>query len=60
MEISKIWIFDTGISGGFIIANTAKEAMEKLSLDRGTVMDDDTSIYPLSALDLNKDVHDLW
>lgn len=60
--IDSIWIFEIqdGICGGFIIANSEEEAMKKLSLDRGAEMSDITVIYPLAALDLNKDVHDLW
>lgn len=63
MDITKIWIFEIldGIGGGFIIAETEEEARTKLSLQRGVEMSEDiTAIYPLTALDLNKDVHDLW
>ena len=63
MDITKIWIFEIldGIGGGFVIAETEEEARTKLSLRRGVEMSEDiTSIYPLTALDLNKDVHDLW
>ena len=63
MEINKIWIFEIqdGVSGGFIIADTEEEARIKLSLDRGTEITRDIAmIYPLTALDLNKDVHNLW
>lgn len=63
MDITKIWIFEIqdGISGGFILAETEEEARTKLSLQRGVEMlEDITAIYPLTALDLNKDVHDLW
>lgn len=61
--LDKIWIFEIqdGACGGFIIANSEEEARKKLSLDRGVEMgEEDTAIYPLTALDLNKDVHDLW
>lgn len=63
MDITKIWIFEIldGIGGGFIIAETEEEARAKLSLQRGVEMSEDlTAIYPLTALDLNKDVHGLW
>lgn len=63
MEINKIWIFEIqdGLCGGIIIADTEEEARKKLSLDRGMEMTKDfTAIYPLNALDLNKDVYDLW
>ena len=63
MGIDKIWIFEIqeGVCGGFIIADSEEEARKKLSLDRGVEMGEDiTIIYPLTALDLNKDVHDLW
>lgn len=63
MEINKIWIFEIqdGVCGGFVIADTEEEARIKLSLDRGTEIPKDiVMIYPLTALDLNKDVHDLW
>lgn len=63
MGINKIWIFEIqdAICGGIIIADTEEEAWKKLSLDRGVEMTKDiTVIYPLNALDLNKDVHDLW
>lgn len=63
MGINKIWIFEIqdGVCGGFIIADTEEEARIKLSLNRGMEMSKDfTIIYPLTALDLNKDVHDLW
>ena len=63
VDITKIWIFEIqdGISGGFILAETEEEAHTKLSLQRGVEMSKDiTAIYPLTALDLNKDVHDLW
>lgn len=62
MGIDKIWIFEIqdGVCGGFIIADSEEEAMKKLSLDRGVEMGDIAIIYPLNALDLNKDVHDLW
>lgn len=63
MGIDKIWIFEIqdGFCGGFIIANSEDEARKKLSLDRGIDMPKDICvIYPFTALDLNKDVHDLW
>ena len=63
MEINKIWIFEIqdGVCGGIIIANSEDEARKKLSLDRGiSITKDICVIYPLMALDLNKDVHDLW
>lgn len=63
MGIEKIWIFNIqdGIYGGFIIADSEDEARKKLSLNRGMDMSKEfCTIYPLSALDLNKDVHDLW
>lgn len=63
MGIDKIWIFEIqdGVGGGIIIANSEEEARKKLSLDRGIEMTKAfTVIYPLNALDLNKDVHDLW
>ena len=63
VDITKIWIFEIldGIGGGFIIAETEEEARAKLSLQRGVEMSEDiTAIYPLTALDLNKDIHDLW
>lgn len=63
MEINKIWIFEIqdGVCGGIVIANSEDEARKKLSLDRGISMTKDICvIYPFTALDLNKDVHDLW
>lgn len=63
MEINKIWIFEIqdGVCGGIIIADSDDEARKKLSLDRGiSITKDICVIYPLTALDLNKDVHDLW
>lgn len=63
MEINKIWIFEIqdGVCGGIVIANSEDEARKKLSLDRGISMTKDFCIiYPLTSLDLNKDVHDLW
>ena len=63
MDNTKIWIFEIqdGICGGFIIAETEEEARTKLSMQRGVEMSEDiTAIYPLTALDLNKDIHDLW
>ena len=63
MDISKIWIFEIqdGISGGIIIADSGDEARRKLSIERGIDMPKDIcAIYPLTALDLNNDVHDLW
>lgn len=63
MEVNKIWIFEIqdGFSGGFVIADSEDEARKKLSLDRGIDMPKDICvIYPLVALDLNKDIHDLW
>lgn len=63
MRIEDIWIFEVqdGVCGGFIVAKSEEEARTKLSLDRGTEMSKDIAvIYPLTALDLNKDVHDLW
>ena len=61
--MDKIWIFEIqdGVCGGIIIADTEEEAREKLSLDRGIEMAKEfTLIFPLTALDLNKDVHNLW
>ena len=63
IDITKIWIFEIldDFGGGFIIAETEEEARAKLSLQRGVEMSKDFAvIYPLTALDLNKDVHDLW
>lgn len=63
MSIDKIWIFEIqdGVCGGFIIADSEEDARKKLSFDRGIEMTkDNTIIYPLTCLDLNKDVHDLW
>lgn len=63
MDINNIWIFEIqdGACGGFIIADTEEEARKKLSLDRGIYASPEfTVIYPLTALDLNKAVHDLW
>ena len=63
LNINKIWIFEMqdGIRGRFIIADSEEDAMKKLSLDREVNMNDgSTIIFPLNALDLNKDVHDLW
>ncbi|MBO5969903.1 MAG: hypothetical protein J6S14_15555 [Clostridia bacterium] len=63
MDITKIWIFEIqdGIAGGFIIAETEEEARIKLCLHRGIDMSEDfTYIYPLTSLDLNKDIHVLW
>lgn len=61
--INRIWIYEIqdGVSGGFILADTEEEARMKLSLNRGAEMTKDfVVIYPLTALDLNRDVHDLW
>jgi hypothetical protein len=61
--INKVWIFEIqdGVCGGIIIADTEEEARTKLSLDRGVEMGKEIAmIFPLTALDLNKDVHDLW
>lgn len=63
MGIDKIWIFEIqdGVGGGIIIANSEEDAKKKLSLDRGVeITKGFVDIYPLNALDLNKDVHDLW
>lgn len=63
MSIDQIWIFEVqdGICGGIIIADTEEEARKRLSLDRGMEMSKDiANIYPLTALDLNKFVHDIW
>lgn len=63
--MDKIWIFEMqdGIFGGFIIADSEEDAWEKLSLDRNIPiknLKEVTTIYPITALDLNKSVHDLW
>lgn len=63
--MDKIWIFEMqdGVSGGFIIAGTKEEAWKKLALDRNTnveSLEGFTVIYPITALDLNISVHDLW
>ena len=63
--MDKIWIFEMqdGIFGGFIIADSEEDAWEKLSLDRNIHiknLKEVTIIYPITALDLNKSVHDLW
>lgn len=63
MNVNEIWIFEIqdGLCGGFIIADSEEEARTKLSLERGMDMSKEhVSIYPLTAFDLNKDVHDLW
>ena len=63
MNINEIWIFSMGdgFTGGFIIAKTEEDAWKKLSLDRGTeITKDICSIFPITSLDLNKPVHDLW
>lgn len=72
MGLENIWIFEIncelsgnlkcGISGGFIIANSEDEARKKLYLDRGRDLGKDftVEIYPITALDLNKVVHNLW
>lgn len=63
MGIDKIWIFEIqdSICGGFVIADSEEEARKKLSLDRGVDASKEfVVIYPLTALDLNKPVHDLW
>lgn len=65
LSVSQIWIFylQDGFCGGIIIANSEEEAFKKLAFDRGATVEQMkgfTSIVPFSALDLNKDVHDLW
>lgn len=64
-KMDKIWIFEMqdGIFGGFIIADSEEDAWVKLSLDRNIPiknLKEVTIIYPITALDLNKSVHDLW
>ncbi len=63
--MDKIWIFEMqdGIFGGFIIADSEENAWKKLSLDRNISiknLKEVTTLYPITALDLNKSVHDLW
>lgn len=63
--MDKIWIFEMqdGIFGGFIIADSEEDAWGKLSLDRDIPiknLKEVTTLYPITALDLNKSVHDLW
>lgn len=64
-NIGEIWIFEIqdGFCGGFILADTEENAWKKLSLDRNIPVDhlkETTMLYPITALDLNKSVHDLW
>lgn len=63
MELNKIWLFELqdGRYGGFVIADTEEDARKKLLLDSSIQMTPDTlEIYPITALDLNKSVHQLW
>lgn len=64
IKLSEIWIYDIqdGITGGIIFADSEAEAKEKLQAELNVDCDDIASIYPLSALDLNKPsgVHQLW
>lgn len=63
MDVGNIWIFEIqdAVCGGFVIADSEDDARKKLSLDRGIEMDKGTTvIYPITALDLNVAVHDLW
>lgn len=63
--MDKIWIFEMqdGVFGGFIIADTEEDAWQKLAFERNTDVSNlkyVTVIYPITALDLNIPVHDLW
>lgn len=65
ISIEQIWVFELqdGFCGGFVFASSEEEARKKLALDRNTTVDamrGYTCVFPITALDLNKDVHDIW
>lgn len=65
MGIENIWIFEMqdGVFGGFVIASSEEEAWKRLAIDRSTSVESlkgITVVFPITALDLNKHVHDLW
>lgn len=58
--MNDIWIFETDdlTKCGFILARSEEEAMKKLLIDaNGKVTKESVTVYPMTALDLNKDVH---